>query len=373
MTKNACKFLIAVFCLFIVVFSLLFVFLPKREFSEQENRYLSSAPAFSLQTLFSGKFTQDFEKYLSDQFPFRDEWITLKAASELAVGKTQNNGIYYCDEQTLIEGFAEPDVGLVNTNLDALRTLISGTDCDVYFQLVPTASETWRDRLPDYARSPDQTSFIEQCYSSTDAIPVDTASVLYEHADEYIYYRTDHHWTTLGAYYGYTALAEAMGFEAHPLDYYDASVVSESFYGTTYSSSGYSWVQPDSIEVFVPQDDRVSVTNYPSGLPEEGKMYDESFLDKKDKYSMFYGGNTPLLKIDTGTMGKGTLLVLRDSYADCFTPFLYGEFSTIYQLDLRYYKTSLKTFIEENDIDTILLCYSTKSFATDSSLFLLGQ
>lgn len=373
MTKTACKILITVFSLFIIVFSLLFIFMPKREFSEQENRYLSSAPEFTLKSLFSGEFTQDFEKFLSDQFPFRDEWITFKAASELVSGKTQNNGIYYCGDDTLIEGFDSPDIELLNTNIDAVNELVENADCEVYFQLVPTSAEIWRSKLPAYAQSADQTELINYCYANTHAVPVDIVSRLSEHADEYIYYRTDHHWTTLGAYYGYMALAETMGFSPSPLDSFSRITVSDSFFGTTYSSSGFSWVRPDTIETFIPETTAVSVTNYPHGSPEPGYMYDESFLEKKDKYSMFYGGNTPLLQIETGPTEKGTLLVIRDSYADCFTPFLYDEFSTIYQMDLRYYKTSLHDFITDNEIDSILLCYSTKSFMTDTSLFLLGQ
>ncbi len=373
MTKNACKILTVLFSLFILVFSLLFVIMPEKEFSEQENRYLATAPEFSLSSLFFGDFTSDFETYLSDQFPFRDQWITFKAASELAMGKTQNNGVYYCGNDTLIEEFEDPDMELLDTNLAAVNTLVDRTDCDVYFQLVPTASEIWRNKLPDYAQSADQLELIDYCYSGTNTINIDTASVLAAHSDEYIYYRTDHHWTTLGAYYGYTALAEAMGFTPSPLETYDRVTVSDEFYGTTYSSSGFSWVAPDSIETFVPESDAVTVTNYPSGSPVEGTMYDSSFLDRKDKYSMFYGGNTPLLHIETGTEDKGSLLIIRDSYADCFTPFLYDKFSDIYQLDLRYYRTSLNDFIEENDIDTILLFYSTMSFMTDNSLFLLGQ
>ncbi len=373
MTKTACRILIIVFSLFIIVFSLLFIFMPEREFSEQENRYLSSAPKFTLQSLFSGDFAQDFEKYLSDQFPFRDNWITFKAASELSFGKTLNNGVYYCGNDTLIEGFDTPDSELLETNIDAVNKLVESVDCEIYFQLVPTSSEVWRNKLPAYAQSADQIGLINYCYANTNAVSIDVASKLSEHAEEYIYYRTDHHWTTLGAYYGYTAFAEVIGFSPSPLDSYSRVTMSESFYGTTYSSSGFSWVTPDTIEVFVPETASVNVTNYPNGSPVDGYMYDESFLEKKDKYSMFYGGNTPLLKIDTGTEEKGSLLVIRDSYADCFTPFLYDAFSTIYQMDLRYYKTSLKEFIEENEIDTILLCYSTKSFATDSNLFLLGQ
>ena len=217
MSKTACKILIILFGAFLLSFSLLFILMPDRGFSEQENRYLSALPRFSFSSLFSGSFTEDFESYMSDQFPFRDRWITLKAALELGSGKTQNNGVYYASDGCLIEKFEEPDAALLETNLDAVNALADNTDCEIYFQLVPTPSHTWRYKLPENAPTADQSALIEHCYASVTATPVDVASVLEEHAEEYIYYHTDHHWTTLGAYYGYTALAEAMGLEAAPM------------------------------------------------------------------------------------------------------------------------------------------------------------
>lgn len=374
MSKKACKVVVSVFFIFIFSFALFALSLEDREFSEQENRYLKMAPKFSFSSLFSGEFTDDFESYMSDQFPLRDQWITMKARFELTSGKTMNNGVYYCGDGVLINKFDKPSKEQLDTNIKSLNALVEKTDCEVYFQLIPTSAEIWSDKLPAHAESADQAELIDHCYSSTSANTVDVVSVLAEHADEYIYYRTDHHWTTLGAYYGYTALAGAMGLNSPPPpDSYTRRTMSEDFYGTTYSSSGFSWVEPDTIEVFVDPGAAVKVTNYPKGSPEDGCVYDESFLEKKDKYAMFFGGNTPLLHVSTGKSDGSRLLILRDSYADCFTPFLFNDFSDIYLMDLRYYKTSLSAFISENNIDVILLCYSTNSFATDTSMFLLSQ
>jgi hypothetical protein len=102
-------------------------------------------------------------------------------------------------------------------------------------------------------------------------------------------------------------------------------------------------------------------------------LYDESFLDKKDKYSMFMGGNTPLLEIDTGKSGAPSLLVIRDSYMDSLTPFLLDNFSKISILDLRYYKQSLASYISENSPDMVLVCYSVYNFMTDTNIFLAAR
>ena len=162
-----------------------------------------------------------------------------------------------------------------------------------------------------------------------------------------------------------------MGFDAVPLGDYSETVVSEEFYGTTYSSSGFSWVKPDSISTFVP-DTGVTVTNYPQGAAVPGKLYDESFLAVKDKYSYFYGGNTPLLTVTTEHTDAPRLLILRDSYMDTLSPYLTAHFSELHILDLRYYRSSIKAYAAERDIDAVLVCYSVKNFAEDTNLFLAG-
>ncbi len=357
------------FLAFIGVFFLINLIWPDRTFSEQENRYLQAAPRFTLSSLFSGKFTSDFETYLTDQFAFRDGWIALKARTELASGKRDNNGIYLCAGETLIEPFTAPKQADMEFSLDAINALAESAGIPVTFALIPSASEVWRDKLPDGAPNDSQSAVIETAYSYVKARTADVLGALTAHADAPVYYRTDHHWTTEGAYYGYTAIANAMGLEPVPLTDYTETVVSRQFYGTAYSSSGFSWVKPDSISAYVPRDG-IKVTNYPVGAPEEGSMYVETFLEAKDKYKYFYGGNTPLLTIETQHRDAPTLLILRDSYMDAMSPFLTAHFSKIHIIDLRYFKTSLHAYIEENAIDSILVCYNVKNFSEDGNIFL---
>lgn len=357
------------FLAFIGLFFLLNLFLPKREFSEQENRMLQTAPAFSFSSLFSGKFTSAFETYVTDQFAFRDRWTALKARAELASGKAENKGIYLCEGETLIEPYAAPKQADLDFSLDAVRALAEGSDVPVTFALIPSASEIWRDKLPYGAPNDSQRETIDHAYACAGTQTADVLGTLEAHKSEPIYYRTDHHWTTLGAYYGYTAVAKAMGVSPVPLSDYSETVVSREFYGTAWSSSGFSWVAPDSISVYVPADG-VTVTNYPTGTAEPGSMYVEAFLEAKDKYKFFYGGNTPLLTIETEHTDAPSLLILRDSYADSLSPFLTAHFSKIHIIDLRYYKTSLRAYIDANDIDQILVCYNVKNFSEDGNIFL---
>lgn len=374
MSKKALWIEAIVFLAFIFAFFILNTALPDREFSEQENRSLQQRPAFSFDELFSGQYTKDFEAYTTDQFTLRDEWITLKAASELALGKRQNNGMFLCDGGTIIEPYEAPEDGKLEANMEALNKLVANTDADVYFALIPGKSDIWAHMLPQNAPRDSEKAAIDYCYSLSDAVNVDIYGKLEEHSGEYIYYRTDHHWTTLGAYYGFSALAESMGLDCPDISEYSGrETVSEEFYGTSWSSSGFSWVEPDSMEIFVTEPEGLEITNYPQGSPVEGQLYDWSRLEVKDKYSFFYGGNTPLLEIETGVEDAPSLLILRDSYMDSLSPFLLESYSRIHILDLRYYRASLSDYIAQNGFDDVLVCYSIDNFSTDSNIFLLGR
>lgn len=374
MNKKALWAEALIFLAFIGAFFILNLVLPDRQFSEQENRYLQMRPEFSFKSLFSGDYTSKFETYTTDQFTFRDEWITLKAASELALGKQENNDVHLCENGTLIEGFKRPENSVLDSNMSALNTLVGNTDAKVYFALIPDKSDLYSSLLPKNAPNDSEKEVIDYCYGQSNATNVDIYSALSAHTDEYIFYRTDHHWTSLGAYYGLSALAESMGLPCPALDSYtDRHVVSEEFYGTTWSSSGFSWVDPDTMEIFVNAPEGLKVTSYPQGSPVEGKLYDFSFLEKKDKYSMFMGGNCPMHVIETGNEDKPSLLILRDSYTDSLIPFLLDDFSEIHVLDLRYYRASLKAYIEQNNFDNVLVCYSVSNFCSDSNIFLLGM
>lgn len=374
MSKKALWIEAIVFLAFIFAFFILNTALPDREFSEQENRSLQQRPPFSFDELFSGQYTKDFETYTTDQFTLRDEWITLKAASELALGKRQNNGMFLCDGGTIIEPYEAPEDGKLEANMEALNKLVANTDADVYFALIPGKSDIWAHMLPQNAPRDSEKAAIDYCYSLSDAVNVDIYGKLEEHSGEYIYYRTDHHWTTLGAYYGFSALAESMGLDCPDISEYGGrETVSEEFYGTSWSSSGFSWVEPDSMEIFVTEPEGLEITNYPQGSPVEGQLYDWSRLEVKDKYSFFYGGNTPLLEIETGVEGAPSLLILRDSYMDSLSPFLLESYSRIHILDLRYYRASLSDYIAQNGFDDVLVCYSIDNFSTDSNIFLLGR
>ena len=362
--KKASLIQTLIFTVFIGVFFVLHLALPDQSLSGRES--LQTAPRFTLDNLFSGRFASQAESYVSDQFPFRDGWVALKARSEILSGKDENNGVFLCENETLIEPFVSPAVPGLTAKTDGLNALEEGVGVPVYFALIPTAAEIWADKLPTGAPNDSQRDLIDRLYHEVNLKTVDIYSALAAHREEPIFYRTDHHWTALGAYYGYTAVAEAMGFVPVPLDAYPEKPVTEEFYGTEWSNSGFSWVRPDRITAYVEQG-KAAVTNYPQGQAVPAMLYDESKLDEIDKYAYFYGGNTPRLTVETGNAGP-KLLILRDSYMDSLSPFLFPHFSEIQHLDLRYYRTGFREFLSGQDFDAILVCYSVKNFCEDANL-----
>ena len=370
MQKAAKIAVLVVFLGFIGAFFILNIALPDVEFSQQENRYLQMLPDFSFRALFDGDFTSDFESYTTDQFAFRDTWTALKARCELLSGKKENNDVFYCGNDTLITRFTAPSNEEIDEKMVFVNALAEQSEIPVYFGLIPGASDINASLLPENAPCDSQQAVIDRAYSESKAVNIDFSSALRAHSGEYIFYRTDHHWTSLGAFYGYEAICEAMGLPAPSLSDYDRQVVTDQFYGTTYSSSGFAWVRPDEIETFVPDDGTVTVMSYEGVQTSEGPLYDTSYLDVKDKYSMFLGGVSPLRSIETGRDGP-RLLIVRDSYSDSLAPFLLENFSRVDLMDLRYYRSDLYHYALDNDFDMILVLYSVSNFSTDNNLFLL--
>ena len=374
MTKGYSRFLTACFCVFLGGLLLWHVLLPDRERSEVENRTLAQAPAFSWKALRDGSFTEAAEEYFADQFPLRDQWTGVKARTEQLLGKREFKNVYLCGH-SLIAKVDPPQDGLEAKNLNYVARLAESAGVPVYLGLIPSAAEIRRDRLPRGAESWDQTSYIAQGAELEGTEPVDFLTPLREHAGEDIFYRTDHHWTTLGAYYGYTALMEALGRGAEVLEQEAFEPWLESnvyeFQGTLYSQSGVHWLPPDVIEFWVP-DEGFEVTSWRNGTPQASALYDLSKLQTKDKYSAFLGGNQPLCVI-RNPEGTGKLLIIRDSYSDVLAPFLALHFEEVHLLDPRYYRYSAAQYARENEIDQIAVVYSVPNFITDRNLVLLTQ
>ncbi len=383
MNKKYSIFITVLFCLFTFGFGAALILTPSRDFSEQENRFLTQFKAPTADTLRSGKFMENFEKYVSDQFPLRDQWIQLKARSERLLGKQENNKVYFgTDGQTLFAQFKAPIQEELEKRVGFVNALGDCLDVPVYFSLVPDKSAALAELLPANAPNVDDGTTIQRaaelCGDSVTYI--DLRGALVSNSD---FYRTDHHWTTMGAQKAGQALLEGMGLvqqagDLKVLGYQSLpyTQVSDSFYGTTYSSSGAGWVEPDSIYTVIPEGGtkgNVTVTGYPEGAPIESSLYHPEKLEVKDKYAYFLGGNQPLCVIQNPDAQGGRLLVVRDSYSDSLAPFLAEEFQEVHLFDLRYNNMSLTQYVTDNGIDQVLVLYSVANFSTDINLFKLAH
>lgn len=349
------------------------VFSEKESFSETQNRVLASFPKFSGKKLYNGSYTGGIESYVSDHFAGHDKWIAAQTYMELMTGKRERNGIYFLPDR-LVEKISEPDKETVAKSIEGIKNFSEDNSVIPYIMIIPTQAEIYRDKLPPNAPNPDQQKFINDVYAELEeyAVPIDVYSVLSANRDDYIYYRTDHHWTTKGAFLGYTAAAKKLGFTSFDEDHYDIDHANSEFKGTFYSKVLYEGTEPDSLDIWLPSEasEEPELEIY-STFGEEPVirrgMYFREYLDVKDKYSTFFGTNQPMITVRTGNEG-GKLLIFKDSYAHCFVPFLTEHYSEITMVDLRYIQISYKELINISDYDQVLFLYNASTFMSDQNI-----
>ena len=364
-------FTVIFFCLFVGGVMVAGILLPDKEFSEMENRNLRTGAEWTMNRVASGRFMTEAESYVSDQFVLRDMWVGMHAFGEFLSGKQENNGVYFAAEGALIRRVEAPDTAQVEKNLQYLKKFAEKTEVPVYFGLIPSAATVLSAQLPAGAPSAEEMAWIQSIYSRSGATNIDIAAALNQHSQEYIYYRTDHHWTSLGAFYGANAILCAMGQAELSLSDYSPTEVTDQFLGTSYSSAGAWWVAPDVITTYVPAEGKSVISNF-TGREEPGRLYAMEQLEGKNKYAYFLGGNQPLCVIRSQATGP-KILVIRDSYTDSLAPFLSERFSEVHLYDLRYNRLSVCTYIQENDIDMVLVLYSFDQYASDNNQFFLAR
>ncbi len=254
---------------------------------------------------------EDAEAYTSDHIAFRDQWVSMQSFLELISGKQENGGTYFAQDGTLINRVEEPEVETLRQQVEELNQFASSVEVPLYLGIIPSAASVWEEKLPEGAPTADEASWTEYLYEQLCMECIDMASALRLHAAEPIYYRTDHHWTSLGAFYGANSILEALGLPQLELADYEPVTVTEAFYGTTWSSSCAWWVEPDSMEIYV-SEDGVEVTSNFTGKDVAGQLYVSDQLETKNKYAYFLGGNQPLCVVRSESDGP-RILVFRDS------------------------------------------------------------
>lgn len=365
------RVVVILYCAIILLLAAWFMVSPKKEFSENENRYLAKSPALNGKNILNGDYMEDVSTWLSDHFPMRDFFMGFKSAVEIGTGRRELNGVYVAQEEYLIEDYAQP----VNTERisDTFKRFYDKVDLaqvDVKLMLIPTAVTVYKDKLPSGAPVLDQMATAQEIYEKSGIPAVDcNTSLVSGAASGQLYYRTDHHWTTYGAYRGYLAYCEAKGLTPISLEELQSQTVTEEFAGTLYSKVNDYNHKKDSITIYENPDDKLTVTYVDTGEVTDS-LYNMSYLEVKDKYSMFLNNIHTLVEIENETAdSEAVLMLIKDSYANSIVPFLAHHYQKIYVFDTRYYKEGPSKFLSEHEeITDVLLLYNMNTIDTDSGI-----
>lgn len=374
--RQRSRLLAWVFCVFIFGLLILFCAMPKTYFSNEERSVLAAEPTFSPRTVFDGSFEEDAETYVSDHFPFRTFWVGLNSYYNLASGRQLINEVYVGRDGYLMQEPTVPDEKKLSGNMHAVRTFLEERRLPASFLAVPSAGFIMDDMLPE-VHLPYQDREIlqaaeQQLAGSVRWIDV-TEDLRAESAVEQVYYRTDHHWTTLGAYIGYIRWAQMQGVEPTPVDRFRISFY-DGFRGTTYAKVLLWNVKPDMIQLWESGGSyTVEMSDGNEAPVTTDTFYDIPALSGYDPYMVFFGGNHGLMHIrNNDAAASGSLLLIKDSYANSFIPFIAPHYADIYVVDPRYYK-NLRGLCDSTALDEVLFVYGTGNLVNDQDLGLIDM
>lgn len=403
----------AVFLAMLVFFGVWQIVTPDRSYSASERRLLAQKKKPTVKSVLDASYMAEHETYLTDQFPMRDRWITVKTYCGMLLGQRESGGVYIARDESLIELHKPESVddAIASRNEEALLRFVQDMRAcgaqHVSVMLVPTADSIWSNKISAYADVIDQKAYTERltkllAESGSSESYVDVWGELSRHAQEPIYYKTDHHWTMQGAYYGYlsylTALAasdkagagqgmpegagqgmpEGAGLSENQVpawEDYGTEVVRSDFHGTTAAKCGLYHIYDD-IVLIHPENraERYEVV-YDLGASQADSLYNYKQAAGDDPYSVYLDGNHAITEIavirEHETMQHRSLLLIKDSYANCFVPFLTGLYDEITMIDLRYYNAGMRALMEERGYTDVLVLYNLPNFLTERTVFKL--
>lgn len=361
------------FLIFIFFFFLYNIFVEDKTFSYNENRELAQKPELSVVSISDGTYMENIEVYVNDQIALRDSFVKLSTNVKLLLGQKEINDVYVVDDY-LIDKFnkSKIDEKLLDRNLGYIEEFMRKY-ANSYISIIPTSTEILGYKLSKYIDNVNQKEIIERIVE--DKSNIDIYSKLLEHNMEDIYYRTDHHWTSLGAYYGYISICEKLGLSVIDLKDFEKEVIDDKFSGTIQSKVnldfGYDILYKYNIKGLQPKYKRIVDENLKNI---SDSLYDYSKLQTKEKYAVYIGGNSAITRIYSENIkeDKGRLLLIKDSYSHSLVPFLTNHYSEIVLIDLRYFNVSLNQFLqEEEDFNDIILIWNLANFVGDRGLIKL--
>ena len=364
MKKNP---LLYIFVTFLLVVTAIDIFNSDKKFSELENRKLRGKVEFSLEKYFDGSYSKKYEEYMSDQFLLRDTWIDLKSRSEYLLGKLENNNVIYGKDEYLFEKFTSVDNNRVNKNVESINKLIEHSKSPISIMIAPNSYEVYKENLPSNAPVVNQSNEINKIYNEINGgNKINLINYFENNKKDNLYYKTDHHWTTEGAYLAYKDFIQSIGDKPIVLDDKNKNTV-EDFYGTYFSKAKPFNVGPDKLSYYDFSGITMKIND-----KEYDTLYDYSKLDIRDKYSLFLYGNNPLAIINNSNLKNGKkLLIFKDSYANSMVPFLTQNFEEIHVIDLRSFSKPISDYVNNNNFDNVLVLYNFINFTRDANIIKL--
>ena len=357
-------YLLISFTVILLSFTCIDIFTKDKAFSEFENRKLSEKVNFTVKDFIDGSFQEDYESYVNDQFILRDKWINLKSISEYALGKIENNGIIYGDNNYLFEKFDKFNRERLEKNINSIKLFSEKYKDLVSFMIVPSSYEIYKENLPIGSPVIEQEYIVNNIYKQLNSSKnINVFNILKENKNNYIYYKTDHHWTSYGAYLAYCGFINSINESKvdintlNKIDLYD-------FYGTYFSKAKPFNIKGDILTYFELKNITMDI-----GENHYNTIYDFSKIENRDKYSLFLNGNNGLTVIKNNNLNNGKrILVIKDSFANSFIPFLTYNYEEIHVIDLRHYVYDLSKYIDQNNFDNILVLYNFINLSTDNNL-----
>ena len=369
--------------IFLVILMAVFIaniIIPDKKNSDEENRVLQQLPSFSVSAYKEGRFESKIEDYASDQFILRNGFIRLKTAADTALGGLESNGVYRCRDSYLMEDITVPTKDVKESNTSALTAFKEANpDLKMYFLLAPNAANILSDKLPIAVSTANQNKYMDDFFETVESLgitPIDVRDTFKEaKKDTQLYYRTDHHWTTDGAYLAFEQVNSVMEL-GNKVTYTDYAVKND-FRGTLASKSGFVNGMDDAIKIYLPAEDSEgyenSVIYYSDTKEKTTQFYQVDSLDTKDAYTVFGGSNHPMYTVRTPLDTDRHLLLIKDSYANSMVPFLSQCFSEIVVVDPRYFYDNIQDIISSESVTDVLFLYNANTFFADMSLEMMVE
>lgn len=370
--------LLVLFFLFIFGFMIADGLWPKRAESKLERRPLAQFPDFSFSSLVKNEWTAKYGEYTKDQVIVRDSWLKAQSLCEsLLFQKEEIGGAMIGKNDALFTkmfALTPTEEKLLQKNTTLVQQFIEKFPGQVTFLLAPSSSVINAEELPANTPMLDENARLDGIFSTvSEADSLDLRDSFTAAKDDVqLYYDTDHHWTSYGAYLAYQQFCQLRGLTPMEVTESDYTIVPD-FYGTTYSKALYWKSKPDSI-AYLDLPNAMTVWNVSPTfeLTENftATMYDKSKLEQGDKYAMFLYGNNGYSTIEGD--GEGSILVVKDSYANSFIPYLTANYARIGVIDPRGFGLSVADFAQQEGYDEVLLLFNFQSFKESTFLSCLN-